>query len=64
MISVIAVLLKRLGIQSLLFSGGLFGQHRGLRWFQNAIQTPQHGERQDHLAIFGLLVVTAQKVGD
>ena len=39
-------------------------QHGGLGGFQHAIEPPQHGERQDDLAVFGLLVVAAQQIGD
>jgi hypothetical protein len=55
---------ERLGIQFLLFSGDLFGQYRSLRWSKHAVQTPQHSEWQDHLAIFGLLVVATQQIRD
>ena len=34
------------------------------RRLQDALQAAQHRERQDHLAVVGLLVVAAQKVGD
>ncbi len=34
------------------------------RRFQDALQAAQHGERQDDLAVVGLLVVAAQEIGD
>ena len=40
--------------------GGQLGQHGGFGLLQHAIEPPQHGEWQDHFAIFGLLVVAAQ----
>ena len=53
-----------LGIQAGRLAGFLLGQHGGLGGFQHAIQAAQHGEGQDDLAVFGLLVVAAQEVGD
>ena len=53
-----------LGIQAGRLAGFLLGQHGGLGGFQHAIQAAQDGEGQDDLAVFGLLVVAAQEVGD
>ena len=39
-------------------------QHRRLGRLQHAIETAQHGEGQNDLAVVRLLVVAAQKVGD
>jgi len=41
-----------------------FRQHGGFRVFQHAIETAQNRERQDDLAVFGLLVVAAQEISD
>ena len=56
---------ERLGIQ--LRPSGLAASSAstaGLVGFEDAIETPQHRERQDDLAVLGLLVVAAQEVGD
>ena len=55
---------ERLRVQPRLLFLRVFGQHRGLSGFQNAVQTPQDGKGQDDLAVIRLLVVAAQKVGD
>ena len=55
---------ERLRVQPGLFSRRQLGQHGGLGRLQHAIQPPQHGEGQDDLAVFGLLVVAAQEIGD
>jgi hypothetical protein len=39
-------------------------EHLRLGLLQDAIQAPQDGERQDDLAVVGLLVVAAKQVGD
>lgn len=51
-------------VHTLFHLRGIFGKHGGLGCFQNAVEAAQHGERQNHLAIFRLLVVTTQKVGN
>src|SRR5262249_43979927 len=51
-------------VQLLFFLGGELGKHLRLGRFKDAIETPEHRKGQDDLAIVGLLVVTAQKVGD
>ncbi|MDP2823101.1 MAG: hypothetical protein Q8O52_10565 [Sulfuritalea sp.] len=38
--------------------------HGGLGGFQHAVETAQDGERENDLAVFGLLVITAQEIGD
>ena len=55
---------ERLGIQPGLLALRQLGQHGGLGGLQHAVEPPQHGERQDDLAVFGLLVVAAQQIGD
>ena len=55
---------ERFGIHLGLLAFGQFGKHGGLGGFQHAIEPAQHGERQDDLAVFGLLVVAAQQIGD
>ena len=52
------------GLTPALLRGGILGQHGRLGGLQHAIQAAQHGEGQDDLAVFGLLVVAAQQVGD
>src|SRR5690606_31519192 len=42
----------------------VFGQHLGLGRRQYAVQAAQHGERQDDLAVLGLLVIAAEQVRD
>jgi hypothetical protein len=39
-------------------------QHRGFGLFEDAVETPQHHEGQDDLAVLGLLEVAAQEFGD
>ena len=39
-------------------------EHLLLRRLEHAVEPPQHGERQDHLAVLGLLVVAPQQVRD
>jgi hypothetical protein len=55
---------ERFRIQPRLFPCRGFRQDRRLRGFEHAIQSPQHGERQDHFAVLGLLIVSPQKIGD
>src|SRR5579862_9433380 len=55
---------ERLRVHARLFSCGQFRQHRGLGGLQHAVQPSQHGERQDDLAVLGLLVVAAQQICD
>jgi len=55
---------ERFRIQAGLGALVQLGQHFGLGRRKHAVQTPQHGERQDDLAVFRLLVVTAQQVGN
>ena len=43
---------------------GVLFQHLGLGRLQDAIQAPQHGERQDDAAVLVRFVRTAQQVGD
>ena len=38
-------------------------QHRGLGWLQDAVEAADDGERQDDLAVLGLLVVAPEEVG-
>ncbi len=55
---------ERIGIKA---RGGLLlrlGQHLRLGGGQHAVQAPQHGERQDDAAVFGLLVIAAQQIGN
>ena len=40
------------------------GEDGGLRLLEHAVEAPQDGERQDHLAILRLLVVAPEEVGD
>src|SRR5690606_2291068 len=42
----------------------VLGQHLGLGRRQYAVQAAQHGERQDDLAVLGLLVIAAEQVRD
>ena len=42
----------------------LLRKHSSFGGLQNAVEPTQHREWQDDLAVFGLLVVAAQKVGD
>ena len=39
-------------------------QHGLLGWLEDAVQAADHGQRQDHLAVLGLLVVAAEEIGD
>ncbi len=55
---------ERLGVQPGLLLVRELRQHRRLGRLQHAIETAEHGEGQDDLAVVGLLVVAAQKVGD
>jgi len=52
-----------LRIKSGLLARLLLFEHGGLSGLQDAVQAPQHGEGQDHLAVFRLLVITAQQIG-
>ena len=55
---------ERFGIHFGLLPFRQLGQHGRLGGFQHAVQPPQHGERQDDFAVFGLLVIAAQQIGD
>ena len=55
---------ERLGVHAGLLALGQLGEHGGLGGFQHAIETAEDRERQDDLAVFGLLVVAAQEIGD
>jgi hypothetical protein len=46
------------------FDSGVFFQHLRLRRHQDAIETPQNGERQDDFAILVPLVGAAEQVAD
>lgn len=48
-------------LRSVLF---VSGEHVSLRWFKHKIEPPQYSEGQNNLAVIGLLVPTAQKVGN
>ena len=52
------------GVQPGLLPVVLLGQHGSLGGLQHAVEAAQHRERKDDFAIFGLLVVAAQQVGD
>src|SRR5258708_17751474 len=39
-------------------------QHGVLRWLKDTVKPTEDGQRQDHLAVLGLLVVSTQKVSD
>ena len=41
-----------------------FSHRLRLGGFEDALEPPQEGERQNDLAVVGALVVTAQEVGD
>jgi hypothetical protein len=43
---------------------GVFGQHRLFGAFEHAIEAAQHGERQNDLTVFRLLVIAPQQVSD
>ena len=51
---------ERFRVQSDLLSGGQLSKHSGLGGLQHAVKTPQDREGEDHLAVFGLLVIAAQ----
>ena len=53
-----------LGVQPGLLARGQLGEHGGLGGFEHAVEAAQDGERQDDLAVLGLLVVAAQQIGD
>ena len=53
-----------LGIQAGLRPDRQLVQHGLLGGLQHAVQATEHGERQDDLAVVGLLVVAAEQVGD
>ena len=55
---------KRLGIESDRLLRLQLRQHRRLGRLQNAIEAAENGERQDDLAVIGLLVIAAQQVRD
>jgi hypothetical protein len=55
---------ERLRVQPGLLLLDVFGEHRSLGRLQDAVQAAQHGERQDDLAVVGLLIVTAEEIGD
>ena len=45
-------------------AGVMLRQHLRLGRGQHTVQSAQHGERQDDLAVVGLLVIAAQQIGD
>ena len=51
---------ERFGVHASLLLILEFGQHGGFGGFENAVQTPQHGEWQNDLAVIGLLVIAPQ----
>ncbi|HLL02270.1 MAG TPA: hypothetical protein VK539_16910 [Myxococcaceae bacterium] len=53
-----------LGVELGLLAQLLLCEDGGLGGFEHAVEPAQHGKRQDDLAVFGLLVVTAQQVRD
>jgi hypothetical protein len=53
-----------MGIERFPQEGGMLFQHLGLGRLQDAIQAPEHGERQDDSAVLSRFVRAAQKVGD
>ncbi len=55
---------ERLGLQPRLLAPGLLLEHGGLGWLEHAVESSQHGEGEDDFAVFGLLVVASQQVGD
>jgi hypothetical protein len=55
---------ERLGVQARLLPLRLLREHLLLRGLEHAVEAPEHRERQDHLAVLGLLVVAPEKVGD
>ena len=55
---------ERLGVHLRLLALGVLGQHGGLGFLQHAVESAQHGEWQDHLAVFGLLVVAPEEISD
>ncbi len=44
--------------------GGIFRQYGFLGLVQHAVHTAQHGERQNDFAVFRLLVVAAEQIGN
>lgn len=50
-----------MGIDLGLRLGGVLFEHVLLGGLQHAIQPPQHGERQDDLAVVGLPVITRSR---
>jgi hypothetical protein len=42
----------------------LFLEDQRFGFLEDAVQSPQHGERQDDTPVFRLLVVAAEQVGD
>jgi hypothetical protein len=55
---------ERFGIHLGSSAFGQFRQHGGLGGFQHAIEPTQHGKRQDDLAMFRLLAIAAQQIGN
>ena len=53
-----------LGVHAEFCLGVQLSQDGGLGGFEHAIEAAQHREGQDDLAVFGLLVVAAQEVGN
>jgi|GraSoi2013_115cm_1033766.scaffolds.fasta_scaffold212443_2 hypothetical protein len=53
-----------LGIDACFVSGDVLSQHGFLGLFEDAIHSAQDGEGQNDFAVFGLLVVAAQQIGD
>ena len=46
------------------WQGGVGLQKCVLAWLKNAVETAHYHEGQDHLAVFGLLEVASQRLGD
>ena len=55
---------ERVGVEPLCGLGGEFGQDARLGALENAVEAAQDGEGKDDFAVLGLLVVTAQQVGN
>ena len=55
---------KGVGIKPHGLLGGFLGQHSGFGRLQHTIQTPQHREGEDDLAVIGLLVIAPEEISD
>ena len=53
-----------LSVQPSLLPDFPFLQHGGLGWLEDAVEATQDCEREDDLAVLGLLVVAAQQLSD